>query len=293
MNKLVVFLWAFVFLSCEVKKAQEPVEMWWPDTTEVKTDVVEVDTFDIDSTAIADIVFGISIKEFNSKKEAFLVDHPIIGDLRIQYLNGFFYNGQLAGIEIISEKQDIFKTGEYSRGWKTLYDKKYLNHYETSVKSIRVTDVCKSPIPSKSFDELVNDQFEELSYKSYYPLEFDNFFQALIQIDNAFKEINKAKSKELYRKMLDEISEVSLYSNNDILVPSPHQIRMRYYRMIRNEANDNVQKQNEIIRNSPSWSVVRIIYKPLGKRYKNEEKEKEKIKQLEDAQKEKAEMEMI
>lgn len=135
-----------------------------------------VDSVDIDSTAISNIKFCISINEFNSRKKTFLNTHPNLGTLKIASINGFFYNDSLAGIEIISVQQNAFRNNSNDFvGWEDLFKEKYrgrydfvTREYETYVKNIFVTDFSSQSTPSKTFKELMEKNIQYFLIKQIF-----------------------------------------------------------------------------------------------------------------------------
>ena len=241
----------------------------------------------IDSIAIGDIKFCISEIKFNRLKKTFLNAHPTLGGLKIYSFKGFFYNGQLAAIELISVKQSIFANNSYYRddnGWKNLVSKKYngLYHsntesYETNSKSIFVTDICATSSSANNYSELLNRKYETLHRCSYSPnILFKDNIEAMMYTGYAFELTTSSRSEKLKEEMEMEIAEAR---GNSITPTAP--IYQRYYSLIRDEANHNAKSHNDKIKNAPSYSVIRIIFKPLKDVYDYDIEIKNSLQKLE------------
>lgn len=249
----------------------------------------KVDSVDIDSTAISNIKFCISINEFNSRKKTFLNTHPNLGNLKIASINGFFYNDSLAGIEIISVQQNAFRNNSNDFvGWEDLFKEKYRGRYdfvtsgyETSVKNIFVTDFSSQNTPSKTLKELMERKYPRLSYKANLPdIKFSDNVEGMMYTGLAFDNVKSSRGQQLYERMNREIAEV----HDDYFSPTTP-IYQRYYDQIREEANRNIEAHNNRIKDSPSWSIVRIIFKPLKDKYYEdieENKKQQKTEHLKD-----------
>lgn len=243
-----------------------------------------VDSIDIDSTAISNIKFCISQIEFNNRKKAFLNAHPNLGNLKIASINGYFYNDSLAGIEIISVRQDAFRNNSKDFvGWEDLFKQKYrgrydfnTNGYDTSVKNIFVTDVSPKNTPSNDFKELLEKRYSKLSYKTHLPdIKFSGNVEGMMYIGQAFENVKSSRGQQLHERMNREIAE----AHGDYFSPTTS-IYQKYYDQIRDEANRNIEAHNNSIMNSPSWSIIRIIFKPLKKKYYDDiEKDKKQKKE--------------
>lgn len=226
-------------------------------------------TNDYDSIAIGDIKFGITQSDFNIKKNDFLKNHPTLNGIPISNFKGFFYNGQLAAIEIISHKHSIFRNHE-AHYWSDLYAKKYpqhyngcLNGYESTYKLIDVTDISPKLAPSNNFKEVINREYEQLFFQNLLPdKEFESNVDAWMYVDLAFENINTQRAEKLKKQMDKEIAT----KRNDPFHPSIT-IYQYYYNLIRDDANKNIQLHNDKLKDAPSWSIIRIIFKPLLNQY--------------------------
>ena len=244
-----------------------------------------LDSVDSDSTAISDIKFCISTNEFNSRKKTFLSTHPNLGTLKIASINGFFYNDSLAGIEIISVQQNAFRNNSNDFvGWEDLFKEKYrerydfvTREYETYVKNIFVTDFSSQSTPSKTLKELMEKEYSILSYKAALPdIKFSDNVEGMMYTGFAFDNVKSSRGQQLYERMNREIAEV----HDDYFSPTTP-IYQRYYDQIREEANKNIQAHNNRIKDSPSWSIVRIIFKPLKDKYYEGIEENKKLQKSE------------
>lgn len=89
----IIFL-DFVLVSCKNSYTNNTTNVTIPDTVVIEEEYHElspqVDSVDIDSTAISNIKFCISHDEFYNRKKTFLNSHPNLGNLKIASINGFF-----------------------------------------------------------------------------------------------------------------------------------------------------------------------------------------------------------
>ena len=135
---------------------------------------------DMETIAIANIRLNTTKPVFEKEKYAFLSDKSTLGKLKIESISGFFYDGKLAAIQIISTKhigeEFVFK------GWSYLYRLKYEEGYEggnssyfdvglfrfdKDLKEFDVTDICLSSSPYKTFDELMSSPLPLLNTIKY------------------------------------------------------------------------------------------------------------------------------
>lgn len=281
---LYIIILIFVLVSCKNSDTNNTTIETVPDTIVIEEEYQnpspQVDSVDIDSTAISNIKFCISPNEFNNRKKTFLNSHPNLGNLKIASINGFFYNDSLAGIEVISVQQNAFRNNSNDFvGWEDLFRKKYRGRYdfetsgyETSVKSIFVTDFSSQNSSSKTFKELIERKYPKLSYKSHLPdITFRDDVEGMMYIGSAFDNVKSSRGRQLYERMNREIADV----HGDYFSPTTP-IYQRYYEQIRDEANRNIDAHNNSVKNSPSWSIVRILFKPLKNKYYNDIEKRKK-----------------
>ena len=96
------------------------------------TDIAESPAI-VDSTAIGKIKIGCSKQEFNKFKKEFLERNPSLEGIQIEQFRGFFYEGKLIRVIIISEKYEVMafwdtdsnRISRLHEPWKDLYKKKY------------------------------------------------------------------------------------------------------------------------------------------------------------------------
>lgn len=277
MRPILYLLFVFLALvSCNTnpnKTANAPASV--PDTIVIEGDnqgpSSQIDSVDTDSTAISNIKFCISSNEFNNRKKTFLNKHPNLGHFKIAAINGFFYNDSLVGIEIISAQQNAFRnTSNDFVGWEDLFKEKYRERYdpltggyETSVKIIFVTDFCSQHKSSNTLNELMDREYPILTYKAHLPnIKFKDNVQGMLYASLAFENVKSSRGQRLYERMNRELADV----HGDYLSPTTP-IYQRYYEEIRDEANRNIETYNNSIKDSPSWSIIRIIFKPFKNKY--------------------------
>lgn len=180
----------------------------------------------------------------------------------------------MAGIEIISVQQNAFRnqSNEFI-GWEDLIKKKYhgkydfrTREYETSVKNIYVTDVSSQNNPSSDIKELFARKYQRLYFKRHLPdITFSNNVEGMMYTGEAFNSTTSKRAAQLYERMNREISD-----NTGNYYSSTTTIYQIYYEKIRNEANANIETHNNHIKNNPSWSIIRIVFKPLRDQYYNQ-----------------------
>lgn len=283
----------------------------------------QIDSLRTDMTAIADIKFGMSQFEFNKKSKSFLSTHPKLGNLKIASFRGYFYKDSLAGIEIISVQQDAIRNSPNSfYGWEDLIKQKYGSYgcepsvfgvhanknnvvsasakqysfqrskeiseyissgYETPMKIIFVTDFSAENHPVKDLRALFENGFSKIRYKTYLPdITFKNEFEGWMYTSEAFESIKSKNGMQLYDRMNREIED----TREDRLSPKVR-IYQKYYDQIREEANINILSHNRKVKDSNTYSIIRIIFKPHREMYyqdledQDEQQKLQNIKDLE------------
>lgn len=81
--------------------------------------------------AIGDICMGISSKEFEHKRNEFLLKFPKLNGQKIKEIRGYFYKGKLERLLVISKRKQCVYYSPYGEGkrypsdWQRLYEEKY------------------------------------------------------------------------------------------------------------------------------------------------------------------------
>jgi hypothetical protein len=254
----------------------------------------------MDTTAIGNIHLNITQDEFEIQKNTFLEETPELGGLKIKSVNGLFYEGRLAAIQVISQQQNAHKKGmAFNEGWYYLYYQKYgssYNHsssrftYERGRKGIIVTDVCASDKPFSSFEEFMENPLSTCySDQSLFNArgQMDKF-EAITSVSDVLRYLPKSR-QNYYNQMIND--DVGRRSNStDIFTRGSYVIYEQVYEKARHEANAIIERRNEINskkhKNDPSWSVIIIAFLPSCDKYNSEKRraaervEEEKRKDL-------------
>ena len=290
-------------------------------TTTLTTEQAQTDNKP-DSSAIGCIYFNTSKDIFEKQKLQFLAQNPKINQYEVRTIAGFFYNDKLAAVQIISSSQDehkkTYNSDQYFsslNGWEHLYWEKYApkdlipeknNQYEirqkspfeymTKYKGINVTDFAASPRPLSSFKDVIESKIETTYRKA--PLlpetEVSYWMEGVIMVHNAIAYLPSKRQKELNaefdRRMNNAPSRDPIYTNPKTI------ICREMYNIAVKEANQVImtdnEKQTQIHKNDPSYSVIIICYLPAYNDYmqKKRQKNQQEEEQQENAKKRTLEM---
>lgn len=187
-----------------------------------KRQIELADSLALDSTAICNIHLNTTREQFEEEKKIFLAENDSLGKLKIKSVVGLFYRDRLAAIEILSEKQTIYRDAlkmtdiqntEY--GWEYLYRKKYSEQshphndfmYERGRVGMSVTDICASEQIYTSFNQLIE---EDIILCESNPKNEDSWSVIIVGFIPAFQQYandkieEKRKSEELQRKIEEQ-----------------------------------------------------------------------------------------
>ena len=310
--KRIVLLGAYVVLICSYGCRNDYKRSNSENSNDnIHTEVTKNPTKDssIDQTAIGNIHMNTDILEFESEKEEFLCAHPELGGLKIESIEGFYYDERLAAIEIFSEQQD-FHTRDingnsfYGEGWLNMYVSKYYNPQEMyhnpqeSEKRIYggtmsefkngqfliiVSDLCESPYGHKSFEEIIESPMRRCYGHDLRPMKMDNSSNILrmISVIDVINELPKERADYLRNQFESEVNRVRSGMNDDpgnnmAIISAESRIAKNYFSL----ASSEVQAQRERLlkkhKDDPSWSYILILYRPLLEKYRKD------IKAIED-----------
>ena len=191
---------------------------------ETEDEVVESAIADnnLDSVAIGNIYLGIDEHTFYAEKRDFLTKNPRLNGVKIEFLDGKFYNGKLYYITVVSEKNtiDIYKelTDEEKNAhyvWSSLYKEKYRNakyrkeygtynlYLRKGKCTIKVED-CGSEVYTQEDLKIQHQRIGKVSgYPKYYYRSYIHIYDESV-IKQMAKDNEDAKIREA-RKTLDVI----------------------------------------------------------------------------------------
>ena len=297
---IVVFgIMSFITIACNQTKQQAPPTIM-PIQYESQSEMIRKhnervrDSLNKYTTAIGNIHLNITREEFESQRKIFMEETPELGGLKIQSINGLFYNDRLAAVQVISQQQNAHRKGfAYNEGWYYLYYQKYgnsYNHsrsrftYERGRKGIIVTDVCATDKPFSSFEEFMEKPLSTCySDQSLFNArgQMDKF-EAIISVNDVLRYLPKSRQNYYNQMINDDVGRRS--NSSDIFTRGSYVIYEQVYEKARHEANAIIERKNEINskkhKNDPSWSVVIIAFLPSCDNYRREiSREAEKVKE--------------
>lgn len=257
------------------------------------------DSLNKDTTAIGNIYLNITREEFEDQKKIFIEETPELGGLKIKSVNGLFYDGRLAAVQIISQQQNAHRKGfAYNEGWYYLYYQKYGGgiytnrsrfDFEKGRKGIIVTDVCASDKPFSSFEEFMEKPLQTCysDQPLFNALRSVNNVEAMLSVTQVLGYLSKSR-RQYYEQQID--ADIARRSKSSSPYNSSSYIYEEVYEKARHEANAIIERRNEINskkhKNDPSWSVVVIAFLPSCEKYNREriraadKAEEEKQKEL-------------
>lgn len=299
----IVLAFAIIILTvmaCTQKKQQ--VESIQPTQTESKVGMDKEHKKTIqskDSTAIGNICLNVTKEEFESQRKIFMKETPELGGLKINSVNGLFYDDRLAAVQIISQQQDYHKKGGIAiDGWYLLYHEKYGNQhksnrykfdFEKGMKAIAVTDLSASDKPFSSFEHFMDNPLKECYTNE--KLFSEDYRNSLLDIIALMNKLPKSR-KKYYDKKIEEVEEQHRKANPELPDYSYIMSLNSIYEEARKEVNAIIERNNEINsekhKNDPSWSVIIVAYLPLCDKYDNDKRIKEsKINHSKEAKRQK------
>lgn len=219
----------------------------------------------MDTTAIGNIHLNTLPEVFEQEKQQFLAETNTLGNLRIKSVDGFFYDGRLAAVEIISyphqSDQEFGFLGKDA--WGTMYYQKYNDKYSSGRrqfdyikgrKGIEVNDYCASSRPFSSFRELMEKPLEK-GYRDeplFPPKRIESDVDGFIEVQRVLDVLPKSKAQLYINELNNTLQSAVVYQ--------------RIYDELRGEANQIIQRRNEINsrkhKNDPIYSVIIIWYLP-------------------------------
>lgn len=228
--------------------------------------IEDANTSQKDSSAIGNIEFGINTTEFEKQKKVFLTEHQTLGGLKIVNIKGFYYNKELAGVQIVSESN---RHKDYEN-WKGMYSKKYemdyrYGRFENNYKYIYVTDYNANNSLAKSYEELIEYKFIAIPAKPVgeYQSNFYNNIFAQAAAEQVLEALDNKSILEKYRK---EIQDANTKRGNE-LVDYKYSIAIKYYKKYYDKAKENSIRFYKIHENDPSYSIIIILSKKNLKEY--------------------------
>lgn len=300
---LAIVIITFTMMACSQKKQQ--VASVQPTKPKSEAERVKEQNKTIsnsqnqDCTAIGNIYLNITREEFESQRKIFMKETPELGGLKINSVNGLFYDDRLAAVQIISQQQDYHKKGGIAiDGWYLLYHEKYGNQhksnrykfdFEKGMKAIAVTDLSASDKPFSSFEHFMDNPLKECYTNE--KLFSEDYRNSLLNIIALMNKLPKSR-KKYYDKKIEEVEEQHRKANPELPDYSYIMSLNSIYEEARKEVNAIIERNNEINsekhKNDPSWSVIIVAYLPLCDKYDNDKRIKEsKINHSKEAKRQK------
>lgn len=129
LNLLYALLICFIANGCNQHSDKIPEPQKYPQfSISGRSDLIILED-DNKPLGIGDIYLGIDESTFNYKRAEFLANHPTLGNLTINTMDGEFEDGKLCCITINSTDRIIDLCNHYRNlnfyGWKKMYENKY------------------------------------------------------------------------------------------------------------------------------------------------------------------------
>jgi len=309
-----------IISSCQQKKRYTAPQnnIIKPQVTVVKEDDAKAEEIRrqreidyMDTVAIGNIHLNTTRDVFEKEKQIFLSEVQKLAAFKIKTVKGFFYEGRLAALQIISYPQDAHKTGrldgltnlpgESIRYWTTLYYNKY-SKYNTRYGEMRIIELNKANSP---FSIPYNKYSDHIEYvkgrKGINVTDLSatdrpcNSFEELVDQPFTFcynetilpevQIVDKRDVFSLFQRALSVLSpnRADYYRNlwrsshalGTDIASTIHSVNEEYriYNEAKDEANRIIQHNRDIHRNDDSYSVIKIIFMPAYDKYKEHKRE--------------------
>lgn len=226
---------------------------------------------DEESYAIGKIRFETNQSEFESEKRTFLQEHSTLGGLRIKELKGFFFQGKLAAIQIVSENC----ANKSCESWKDMYRQKYgffLGEINTSDKKIKVVDHNANYRLATSLADAISYEFKEIELKRLSPYKTDliNEMGAIISA----QEVLDALGDKNIRSQYDGDMNAARSQQQMGGYGATYRVAERYYRSYYEQARASAERYNAMHKNDPKYSMLIIMSKKMLNLYNKEQQNK-------------------